>query len=132
MQTVMFFKKNFNLFGFMPSGSVNIEPNSMFWQSFVQVSQASDKTRLVTFWRFYYSSFTFQLSNPAENIESGMMNTGCWDPQSFSFLCPAYSQPGMQGKTRFIFKYNGLIIFQVSDFKCLLKFLCITTLSLKI
>ena len=116
MQTLMFYKKNFNVLAFMPSGSVNIEPDSIFRQSSVQMPQALDKTLPVTLGRFYHSSFTFQRSNPPENIKPGMMSTGSWNPQPFSFLRPAYSQPGMQGKTCFILKHNGLIGFQFPEF----------------
>lgn len=105
MNSCMLFKKHLNAFAFMPSRTVNIQPDFISPQFFANFMQTFQKSFPVSFGCSDNAAFTYQRSYPTKNIQSQMMVTGCGNTQSFSDFSPTSSQPWMCCKTGFIFKY---------------------------
>ena len=115
-QTFMGFKKNLNLFTSVPSGSVDIKPDSIIFEHPVKMLKTLQKAISIAFRSFYHSTFAQKRRNPAKNIESCAMVAGSGNSHTSSPLCPYSTNPRVQRKSRFVFKYNRLVRFKKIEF----------------
>jgi hypothetical protein len=112
----MILNKEFHFFSHMPLRSVYIEPNFIPLQMLIEVLEASDKPLSIPLRKPDQPLSTQQRSHPPKDIEPIMMLTGSRDSEPFPLLAPSDTQTRMQRKSCFIFKYNGLVRLQGSEF----------------
>ncbi len=107
-QTPMGFKKNLSLFTPVPSGSVDIKPDSIIFKYSIKMLKTSQKAIPIAFRSFYHSTFTQKRCNPAKNIESCAMVAGSGNSHASSSFCPYSTNSRMQRKTSLVFEDNRL------------------------
>lgn len=112
----MFFQKLSDRIPFMPSCSVNIQPDRVAAKSTIQVLQYLEKPLAVTSFRLDHPCATEKRSYPPGNIQTFLMLTGCHNLQPFTNERPTPAQPGMQGEAAFILENNGFLRPQRAEF----------------
>lgn len=108
-------KKLFNLFSFVPAGSVNIEPEGVAAQSSIQVAQNRQKAFSIPFGGPDHSFFTQKRGHPSKHVEPLSVLACGRDSQTFPFLGPAAAHLGMEGESCFILKNNGFTRSKCSE-----------------
>lgn len=109
MQTFMSLYKNLNLFSLMPFCLINIQPYCISPQPPIKIIKAIQKSLSIAICRSNHTNTTQKGSNPAKNIEPLMVLAIGRDFKAHPLFSPSSAQSGMQSKTRFIFKNNGLV-----------------------
>ncbi len=112
----MFLEKQFYRFAFVPACPINIQPDGIALKPFTNMPQTFKKFFSVAFRCPQQTTFTDQRGNPAENIQSLTMVTGCGNAQPFTYFSPTHAQTRMGSKTRLIFKYYRFTGFQSQKF----------------
>ena len=116
MQTFMRLYENLHLFPQMPSCLVNIQPYGIRPQLAVKVSETIQKSFSVTMGRFNQTNSPQNRSHPSKNIEPLTVLAIGGNTQPHTTFGPSSTQPGMQGKPRFIFKNNSLPRLKILKF----------------
>ncbi len=109
-----------NLFPFMPTGAVDIQPDLIPLKPTIKLPETIEESIPVPLRTSQHSHLAQQGCNPTENIQSFLMLTGGEHPQSATNLAPSSAKTRVQRKTSLIFKDDGLLICQRSEFflKC--------------
>ena len=103
----MFLKKLINRLTLMPTGPIDVQPNSVFFQPPVHVAQNVEKSLAITTVCLDHPITTEQRIHPPRDVQANTMLARCWDLQPFPFLRPSTTQSRMHCKTRFILKHDG-------------------------
>ncbi len=116
MDTRASLKETLHRFSLMPSCPINIKPNHITAQTPVEMSQDLNKPFPISPFRANHSVASQKRRHPTRNIKPLVMLAGGRDAKRMSSLGPPPSQPGMQGKTRFILKNHRLPRTQILKF----------------
>lgn len=101
-------KEEFYLFSFMPSGSIDIEPNHVTFEPPIEMLQATQESFSVPLRQPHQALSAQQRGHPAEDIEPLAMLAGGRDAKPFSSLSPTDPQTGMGCETGFVLKDDRL------------------------
>lgn len=109
-----------NLFAFMPFGAIDIQPDLISLKLTIKLPETIEESIPVTLGTSQHSHLAQQGCNPTEDIQSFLMLTGGEHPQSAANLAPSSAKTRVQCKTCLIFKDDGLLSCQRSEFflKC--------------
>ena len=109
-------KKQFNLFAFVPAGSIDIQPDGIAMETTIERCEASEKALPIACGRRRQSCPSEQWSNPAEKVQSFVMVACRWHFQSRSFLGPTEAQPRVKAESCLVFEDNRLMGPQIVEF----------------
>jgi hypothetical protein len=105
-----------NLFTFMPSGTIYIQPDRISSKSTIDLPQTGEEPLSVPLRTPQQSHPSQQRGNPSKNVQPFVMLAGSQDPKPMANFSPPSTQTRMQGKTGLIFKDNGLLSSQGPEF----------------
>jgi hypothetical protein len=105
-----------NLFPFMPTGPIYIQPDLIALKSTIDLAEASEESFSVPLRTPQQSHSSQQRCNPPEDIQSLVVLTGSQNPEATADFGPSSTKTRMQGKSCFIFEDDGLLSFQGSEF----------------
>lgn len=108
--------KELNLLPLMPSGPIYIQPYREASQVATQMLQTRKESFSVSMGPSDYPPSAQQRSHPSKQIQTLAMLARRRNPQPASSLCPSYTQTRVQGKPRFVFKNDGFLRSQMSEF----------------
>ena len=116
MKAGMRLYKEINLFPFMPSGPVYIQPDRKASQVTAYMFQARKKSFPVPTGPSDHSPSAQKRSDPSKQVQSLAMFTRRRNPQASSPLCPSYPQTRVQGKACFVLKNDRFLRAQFPEF----------------
>lgn len=108
--------KEVNLLPLMPSGPIYIQPYREASQVATKMLQARKESFSVSMGPSDHPPSAQQRSHPSKQIQTLAMLARRRNPQPASSLCPSYPQTRVQGKPRFVFKNDGFLRSQMSEF----------------
>jgi len=108
--------KTINLFPLMPSGPIYIQPYREASQMATKMLQTGQESFSVSMRPSDHPPSAQQRSHPSKQIQTLAMLARRRNPQPASSLCPSYPQTRVQGKPRFVFKNDGFLRSQMSEF----------------
>jgi len=109
-------QKGSNLFAFMPPGTIDIQPDFITLKPTIELLETIEESIPVALRTSQHSHLAQHGRNPTENIQSFLVLAGGEHPQSSANLAPSSANTRMQSKTRLIFKDDGFLICQRSEF----------------
>lgn len=112
----MLFNKRFNNIAAMPTGAINVQPDSVTVQSPIQMPQNFKKSVSIAFFRTNHSVAAKKRSNPAGHVQALTMLTRSQDAQPDALFGPAATKTGVKRKPRLILKNNRLFRPQTAEF----------------
>jgi hypothetical protein len=112
----MHFKKLPNLVTFMPTCSVNIQPDSVTAEPPVQVLQDLEESFAVAACGLNHSCASQERRYPSGDIQPFLMLASRRDLQPFSNKRPTATKPRMHSKAAFVLKNNGFFRPQRFEF----------------
>jgi hypothetical protein len=116
MKAGMRLYKEINLFPFMPSGPVYIEPDRIASQVTAYMFQARKKSFPISVRPSDHPPSAQQRSDPSKEIQPLAMLARRRNPKPSSPLCPSYPQARVERKPRFVLKDDGFLRAQSSEF----------------
>jgi len=112
----MRFQKLSDRVTFMPTCSINIQPDGIASKATIKVLQHLEEPIPVSPLRPDHPRTAEKWGYPAGNIQALMMLTGCRHAQPLSYKRPTTAEPRMQGETAFVLKNNGFLRPQRVEF----------------
>jgi len=101
---------------FMPTCSINVQPNRIAAKSAIKVLHYLEESLSVATVSLDHSCTAQKRSDPSRNIQALLMLAGRRNLQPLSDKRPAAAKPRMQGKTAFVLKNNGFFRPQRFEF----------------
>ena len=105
-----------NFFPFVPISAIYIQIDRIPPKPAIQLAEASEEAFSVPLGTSQHSHPPQQRGNPTKNIQPLVMLAGSGNPQPPADFTPPSAQTRMQSKTGLIFKDNGLLSSQRSEF----------------